>query len=110
MTSVERLTLPEALGLLADLGHWTQVADYLTKVGVQGVPGSPCKCPLAQWLTQATGAPCSVKYSEDDFRVALLAERNWPEEVQKIPEMVGDFVWRFDDGQFPALIAPEVGT
>lgn len=110
MTSTEELALTEALRLLADLGHWTQVADYLAKAKVQGVPGSPRKCPLAQWLTQATGAPCSVRYSEDDFRVALLAKRNWPEEVCQIPEMVGDFVWRFDDGQFPALIGMPYST
>lgn len=89
-----------ALELLAQLGDTPdQIAANLTKLGIKGARQRSCACPIFNYLAKA-GVPLIGVDSE------MVA---YPDSVSRdmlwLPEPVGQFVYRFDQGDYRALEA-----
>lgn len=89
--------------LLEDLGETDDaIAASLKKEGCKGLPGDPCECPLAVYLTsKLTGLRAEVYMSciavyESDMNFSLA----------RIPlgTAVSRFASRFDSGRYPDLL------
>jgi hypothetical protein len=89
---------PDPLVLLRGLGRTPdEVAASLLALDCRGVPARHRSCPVARYL-QASGfngaAVDNRRVEWDDVRRVIL------------PTAVSDFVRRFDQGEYPALVEP----
>jgi hypothetical protein len=90
----------DVLELLDALGHTEdQVAESLRKLGVTGLRGEPCACPVFYYLKQA-GIPV------ESVRTFIHLTTG---ETVKMPSAVGVFVADFDayPEAWPELVEPE---
>lgn len=91
-----RLTwLDDAVGKLAAEGDADQIADYLFTHGHTGRVGESETCPVHRYLRAVTGRDVAVA-------PGMLLPDNGP--YVGMPEVVTEFVRRFDRGDYPDLI------
>lgn len=83
----------EALDALAVEARAGGIAQFFLVGGVFGRRGVMCECPVAVWLHQVTGGMFDV-----DERGASGWDEFW-----RFPEVVADFIRRFDEGFYPEL-------
>lgn len=84
------------------------IAKSLRKKGIKGTPLDACKCPLALYLSQATGFHAVV----GDVEGSVSRIEIYPGEGHNIPLVVlqgskvaQKFVEKFDTGSYPFLVA-----
>jgi hypothetical protein len=73
----------------------TTVADFLRRRGIQGRPGGPCSCPVAQYFSAAMGADVMV----DGLNVSVIGD----DYAVWLPLLVRNFIADFDQGMYPDL-------
>ncbi len=77
----------------------TAIADFLHQRGIRGVPGDHTRCPLARWIAEPLGRTVSVT------RTHCLIHQ-YSASVPLSPTQQ-DFVLRFDNHDYPNLLADE---
>ena len=85
-------TALNALGKTPD-----DICTFLMRRGITGQRKSICKCPIAKYLREETGIVVSVS-SE-----SILADDIAETIKMTMPKNVGEFIVRFDRGEFGAL-------
>lgn len=97
---------------------WSQLKDLLVKLGESGgeiaqfLKAQECKgyisepnsCPIAVYLSKETGQPAFV--SADCIYLNKASDPSYLTE-EEIPIAVEDFIFRFDDGEYPELLKME---
>ena len=84
--------------LLDDLGTTPEeIAAFLEGQGLTGVRRIPERCPVAVYLTRATG----LRVSAGSRRIHVIGGE--PIEIST-PPPVTNFIWAFDGGQFRSLL------
>lgn len=91
----------EALEKLAAEGSADAIALRLQAEGVTGVVGLTTRCAVANWLFRETGMVVGVS-------ACLWKTLGAP--AASPPALVADFILAFDQGDYPALIAPSEPT
>lgn len=81
---------------LGALGSSRAIAKFLEEEGVSGKLKGATSCPIANYVRRETGV--SIAVSAELWAGHPDAER------RPVPRWVGEFVARFDDGAFPALV------
>lgn len=92
----------KTLEKLAKLGTADRIAAYLVDNNITGKRTSACNCPIAALLKQRTNTifevySRTITVSPDNETPDPLL-RYWP-----VPKPVGEFVVRFDYGDYPEL-------
>lgn len=101
MMTKAALDLLEALHELG--GDSDEVAESLRKQGIKGLRGEHCHCPVANYLKsrgfggEVWGYPGPSVFRYVSTDVAVVGT----------PEPVFNFIRRFDDEEFPDLVAEE---
>ncbi len=95
----------QVTGALDDLGdHHEKVAARLAELGHLGEQRDTGECPVARYLTAALG----VKHVVVAPTVAFVFRHDGSSIAVRMPAAAGEFVRRFDAGEFPDLVAPLV--
>lgn len=87
--------------VLAELGAKSsdEIVALFRGLGVRGVPRQSRSCPVARYLSNATGEICLVG-TDTAESIRLDAKRN------DLPDSVQVFVSAFDEGRYPDLVEP----
>lgn len=88
------MNLKEAIATLPDTKD--AVVAFFREKGVKGVRGSTT-CAVANYLTGEVGRPVSSAYSA----ARMMDSTEW----QYYPPGVSDFIFAFDVGKYPDLVA-----
>lgn len=86
---------------LAELGALTPdgIADRMRALGIKGVPGDDCTCPIAEYLRRTDQRGVSVGgwiITEDVYMTT--------------PAMIAEFIERFDRGVYMDLVVVDGGA
>ena len=93
----------DELAALAAVGGPDQIAAHLQELGITGWPVSAARCPVARYVQHQTGERITVVPSG---RLTPGVYRLCGESVRRpLPAAVSEFANRFDDREYPALIA-----
>lgn len=87
------------LGTLGDTEQ--QIAATLRGKGITGHKAAAEHCPIANWLRAETG--CT--HVEVDAGAVYL-KYDQPGFIAQPASAVDEFIWHFDDGDYPDLIEP----
>ncbi len=89
--------------LLAELGDTADaVADRLRALGIKGIPGDACWCPVASYLKRNGYEAVAVSMS--DWGCALSVEQGYGAIDGDTPGPVVEFIARFDEGVYLDLV------
>jgi hypothetical protein len=92
----------ELVVLLGTLGDTSdQIAAAFVAKGIKGETGSAYRCPVAKWLIAETGC----REAEVDQADVCVRRDGGGSLWVTPPEPVADFIVRFDEGDYPDLIA-----
>ncbi len=91
----------DALDRLCLLGGPDPIAAFLRERGYRGTRRANCGCPVAGYLSAASG------------RVVEIAEQRWgfaggQMDEGTVPAPVAEFIRRFDEGDYPDLALTEM--
>lgn len=75
------------------------VAAKLCGLGIKGIKGSSCNCPLAVAMRRFTNIPYEIKVTASGYITIMEVSIADP----YTPEAVRRFVHRFDMGEYPEL-------
>lgn len=73
-----------------------ELADFFNSEGIKGAKAAHADCPVATWMTKTTGMQTSVADS-----IIILDQRS--NFSISTPQVMNDFIVRFDRGEFPEL-------
>lgn len=105
-----KATVREATDKLAALGGADQIALFFEQEGITGFLQEANRCPVALYLERETNAPVIVCHTHiETLRSCVLFQR--PVDGRWMPQYLGiaQFIKRFDQRQYPALIRPSNG-
>jgi hypothetical protein len=92
-----------AVDKLAGFQTCDEIADYLRSEGIVGNVGRHDSCPVALWLGKTTGQTASVAgYIIPG--IASITEDKLVNEVIQTPQVIKDFIKKFDSRLYPDLI------
>ena len=97
----------EIVKALKELGEDAKtIAETLEKLGIKGKIGSPCNCPLANYLNGKISSVVYVSIAEVTFEKEI--EEPTEEETVSFCESnlfhFTNFVSNFDEGEYPRLV------
>jgi hypothetical protein len=86
------------------------IAEFFRLQGVKGYIGDPNSCPISTWLREKTGLV--EIYTEDDVSVPTFGYGhpdydNEDFDHYPLSEAAKEFVYNFDEGDYPILVAEE---
>lgn len=93
-----------------DLESW-EIAEKLRELGVKGVEGNECACPIAVYLTKVLPGIDEVFVESEVARITFTQQDEygfeWPGVTISagLPDGAQDFIPAFDMGEYPDLIA-----
>jgi hypothetical protein len=79
-----------------------EIAEKFKEMGIRGVPGDACNCPVAVYLSRET--ELRIFTGIEDYFIASLVNS---EEILIdgfIPHNVKKFIKQFDHGKYPELV------
>lgn len=94
-------TVPDLLDKLVALGDHEHIALALSEQGIRGIPLSPDRCVIAEYLIKETSDPHILV---DPGRTDVLgAVHTSGGGLITLPATLGEFARKFDQREFPGL-------
>lgn len=104
-------TMPDGKSVIEQLSKQCttveSLRDFFNQRGITGKTANFSECVLAVYLTEQTGERWGVT-SDAAQRFPINSKwREAPETSVDLPDVLGEFVYMFDEGDFPELISQD---